>query len=129
MIKETKETGKKYYLVGTDEEVFVGDVISTTLTKEMKEGYTIKRDVEFELSEETIPYALEIGIIEEGEDNTERPIDFDDSFPKELDEIINGLCEDLENAEGRIDSLEEKIKQLEKEIKAAKKQTVSSKKK
>ena len=71
-----KEKVRKYFMAGTDEEVLMGDVISQELEKDFKDGRKLTREVEFELNEETVPLALEMGIIEEKDEDD--LIDFND---------------------------------------------------
>ena len=124
---------KKYYLTGTDEEVMIGDVIEVPMTKKFKDGQKIKRVMECKLTEETIPYALDMGLIIEAEpeDNEEEGdeglLDFDDTECP-YKELIGGLVEDYEQLEGRVEKLEEEIKELQDKL-VTKKETASSKKK
>jgi hypothetical protein len=102
---------KKYFMAGTDEEVLLGDVISQTLVKDLKDGRKISREVEFKLTEETLPYALEMNIIEEEveeEENNEKFFDFADDdcpFAERIEEII----ENQETLEKRVEVLEAAI--------------------
>lgn len=131
MAKETK-----YFMAGTNEEVLLGDVISQTLVKDFKDGRKISREVEFKLTEETLPYALDMGIIEEAEpeeneeEQNDELLDFgeDCPFKEMLDEVVEGQ----EALEKRVDILEEQVKVLKTLIDATlktKKETPSSKKK
>ena len=103
----TKET--KYFFAGTDEEVILGDVIETSLVKEFENGSKITRSIKFCLTEETIPEALSLHIIEEKEvltdDNEESD---DDDFDCPLEEIF----ESIEDLEGRVEDLEKKYSSL-----------------
>jgi chromosome segregation ATPase len=125
-----KQDVQKYFMAGTDEEVLLGDVIETTLEKEFKNGSKITRNVEFKLTEETLPIALEMGIIEaqdEDEENNDELLDFEeDNCP--LKEEIDGLVESQEDLEIRVEHLEDKVKELQDKL-ANKKETASSKKK
>ena len=109
---KTMEKETKYFMAGTDEEVLFGDVISQTLVKDFGDGRKIRREVEFTLDEETLPHALEMGIIEEEnkeelEDND--LLDFEDD---DLDETLDALIETQEEQEKRMDAFEEKLKVL-----------------
>lgn len=104
----TKE--KKYFLFGTDEEVLLGDVVSTTLEKDFKDGRTIHREVEFTLTEETLPLAVKMEIIEEKEVDSELE-DFDSDY--EVDEAFDELYEIVEKLEKRVEAIEEKLKKPE----------------
>ena len=90
-----KENTSKYFMAGTDEEVLMGDVISTELVKDFKDGRKLTREVEFELNEDTIPIALEMGIIEEGDEENDL-IDFDDLFEylefTESESLFDMMC-------------------------------------
>jgi hypothetical protein len=126
----TKQNVQKYFMAGTDEEVLLGDVIETTLEKEFKNGSKITRNVEFKLTEETLPIALEMDIIEaqdEDEENNDELLGFDeDDCP--LKEEIDGLVESQKDLEIRVEHLEDKVKELQDKL-ANKKETASSKKK
>ena len=104
-----EEKTTKYFMAGTDEEVFVGDVINTEVVKDFKDGRKITREIEFELSEETIPLALELGIIEEDEE--EDLIDFDSCDM--LSEFREAVANDIDELNGKIHALEDKVKVLE----------------
>ena len=119
-----EEKVRKYFMAGTDEEVLIGDVINTDVVKEFEDGRSITRELEFKVTEETIPYALELGIIEEREED--ELIDFDD----ELDIAVDELLEENESLKKRLGVLEEKVKVLESlVIPHNDKKTASSKKK
>ena len=104
-----EEKTTKYFMAGTDEEVFVGDVINTEVVKDFKDGRKITRQIEFELSEETIPLALELGIIEEDEEDD--LIDFDSCDM--LSEFREAVANDIDELNGKIQALEDKVKVLE----------------
>lgn len=117
-----KET--KFYMAGTDDEVQLGDVIECVLTKKMRDGHTLHKREAFRLTEASLPYALEIEVIEQREvevevDNTENPdlIDFggdneEDGCPCGYGAIINEMIKDHEELEQRVDELEENVKEL-----------------
>lgn len=125
---------KKYYLAGTDEEIMVGDVITTECEKKLKDGRTITREVEFKVTEDFIPYALEMGILEEDEEDDEL-LDFDEEGFEEFKEAVAQDIDDLSDAdaamERRIAKLEEKVATLEElyRLLGDKKKTASSNKK
>lgn len=104
-----EEKTTKYFMAGTDEEVFVGDVINTEVVKDFKDGRKITREIEFELSEETIPLALELGIIEENEEDD--LIDFDSCDM--LSEFREAVANDIDELNGKVQALEDKVKVLE----------------
>jgi len=112
----TKETEVKYVVAGTDEEVLLGDVICVDMVKDFKDGRTLTREVEFKITEEIIPEALELGIIEEVEDekedkNDEDLLDFgDDGCP--FKELLDEIVEDQEDHDRRIETLESQVKVL-----------------
>lgn len=121
---------KKYFMAGTDEEVMLGDVVETELVKDFKDGRKLTRVVEFKLTEDTLPIALEMGIIEEGCDEEEEGkndlIDFDDDEDFDLlQEALDDLIEDHVNLEKRVESLEKQVKALSE----AKTKNASAKKK
>ena len=103
-----KETEVMYVVAGTDEEVLIGDVLTVELEKDFGDGRTLSREVEFKITEETIPDALELGIIEEKErDDDEELIDFDE----------DDLWDDVEELYEKIGTLEDRVDELEKEVK------------
>ena len=97
---------KKYFIAETDEELEFGDKIQIVLTKRTKHGLH-NIESEFEFSEDTIPFLLEAGVIEEQEveDDEENDdlVDFDD---EETCEALDELIEDFESLEERVDALE-----------------------
>lgn len=122
----TKET--KYFMAGTDEEVLLGDVIEVVLIKDFKDGRKIKRNMELKLTEATIPYALDLGVIEEGvpDEENEDLLGFDEDNDIECpyDESISDIIEDQEVLEMRIDDLEKKVDEFIKESKDFMKSTL-----
>ena len=97
---------KKYFIAETDEELEFGDKIQVVLTKKTKHGlHNIAS--EFEFSEDTIPFLLEAGVIEEQEveEDVENDglIDFD---AEETCVALDELIEDFETLEERVDALE-----------------------
>lgn len=113
---QMKENVRKYFMAGTDEEVQLGDVITQELVKDFKDGRKITREVEFKLTEDTLPYALEMGIIEadepEEEENKDNLIDFNDEPCEELSDLI----EDFEDVEQKVDGLMESTDMLRKKV-------------
>lgn len=133
MAKETK-----YFMAGTDEEVLMGDVIEVTMEKELKGDRKITRKMEFELNEDTLEDALEMGIIEEKEEDN--LIEFQQDDVQEEEEWEDAVNEDLDNHEDRIIELEDLVTAFQKKVEAlekvitslqnsTKKETASSKKK
>lgn len=133
MAKETK-----YFMAGTDEEVLMGDIIEVTMEKELKGDRKITRKMEFELNEDTLEDALEMGIIEEKEEDN--LIEFQQDDVQEEEEWEDAVNEDLENHEDRIIELEDLVTAFQKKVEAlekvitslqnsTKKETASSKKK
>lgn len=114
--KMAKET--KYFMAGTDEEVLLGDVIEVVLIKDFKDGRKIKRNMELKLTEATLPYALDLGVIEEDEPEEDNDLldfgeDNDTECPYETS--IEDILEDQEALENRMDDLEKKIGEFIKE--------------
>ena len=106
---------KKYFIAETDEEIQIGETLQLDFTKSVKNG-RIKHTEEITLSEVTVSWLLETGIIEEREveeeeDNTPENdlIDFGDETPCEA---LEALEEDFEALEERVESLEQEIRQL-----------------
>lgn len=90
---------KKYYLIGTEEEVFMGDKVVVPFEKEFDNGITLKRNEEFVITEDSIPYLLDMNILEEGdedEEDNDELIDFEDE-----------PCEELKDLTERVEKLEE----------------------
>ena len=121
-----KEKESKYFMAGTDEEVLIGDVINVELGKDFEDGRTLTREVEFKLTEETIPLALEMGIIEEGYDEEEDDdlIDFheEDYVPKdEFREFTKCVAEDIEDIKDILQAHLKRIEALEKKNASPKK--------
>lgn len=102
----------KYFMAGTDEEVLLGDTIETVLTKELKGGRKLTRYVKFELTEETLPYALALEVIEAKEYEKEGLLDFgeDNEEGCPQTELLNRMIESQEQLEKRVDTLEDAIK-------------------
>lgn len=130
-----KENVRKYFMAGTDEEVQLGDVISQELVKDFEDGRKLTRTVEFKLTEDTLPYALDLGIIEyEEESNDEEQKDDLINFSDEPCDTLSDLIEDFEALEDRVDNMEKMIKEIysliSSEVKEEKeKKNASSKKK
>ena len=55
---------KKYFMAGTDEEVFMCDVVSVELEKDFGDGRTLRRELEFKITEATVDDAVELGILD-----------------------------------------------------------------
>lgn len=128
MAKETK-----YLLADTDEEVLLGDVIVQTLVKSFSNGRRIEREIEFKLTEETVPYALDMGLIEEAElenkeeENENELLDFgNEDCP--FEELLNRMLETQEDFEKKLEAFEEKLEVLVK-LMPSEKKTASPKKK
>ena len=97
---------KKYFIAETDEELEFGDKIQVVLTKKTKFGlHNVETECEF--SEDTIPFLLEVGVIEEHEveedEENDDMIDFDAG---ETCVALDELIEDFEDLEERVDALE-----------------------
>jgi hypothetical protein len=96
---------KKYYLVGTDEEVLMGDIISdVSFEKTFDNGITLRRKEEFEVTEDSLPYLLDMGVLEECDEEEDDLVDFDG---EETCEAVEELSEDLANLTKRVEKLEE----------------------
>ena len=111
---------KKYYFVGTDEEVVMGDVVSIPFEKTLSNGMTILREVKVKVTEENIPYLIKEDIIEEEDEEVDEKnnadlIDFDsdeDVCPCGYGMWLNEVCDDLDEHERKIKVLEEQVKVL-----------------
>lgn len=97
---------KKYFIAETDEELEFGDKIQVVLTKKTKHGlHNVETECEF--SEDTIPFLLEVGVIEEHEvEEDEENNDMVDFDAGETCEALDELIEDFEDLEERVDALE-----------------------
>jgi hypothetical protein len=92
----------KYFLAGTNDELEMGDIIEVLLTKELKNGKKKYEKVECKFTEETLPYLLDMEIVEERE--TDDLIDFDDDL--EVDEAWEEMTERISELEDRVTELE-----------------------
>lgn len=101
---------KKYFIAETDEELEFGDKIQVVLTKKTKFGlHNVETECEF--SEDTIPFLLEVGVIEEHEvEEDEENDDMVDFDAGETCEALDELIEDFEDLEERVDNLESLVK-------------------
>ncbi len=108
---------KKYFVVDSEEEVMIGDVISVDFEKKVKDGITLKRTEEFKVTEDSIPYLLDMGIIVEEDVNDEDLEDFDDSQEEAPCEIVESLIQDIEELFERVEKLENKQNKPKKEAK------------
>lgn len=108
----------KYVMTGTDEEVQLGDVIETTLEKEFEDGRKLVRNQEFTLTEEAIPLALKLGIIEEVEHTLDFAEDEEDEgcpyseIVEDLVQNVDALAKDLTDLELKVHSLEKAFKKF-----------------
>lgn len=98
---------KKYFVKETDEEIQFGDTIQLDMTKKTKHGvHTIKDEVKF--SPMILPLLLEVGIIEERENEGDELLDFEEDSC----ETLEALLEDFDVLEERVDKLEEQQKKV-----------------
>ena len=109
---------EKYVMAGTDEEVLMGDVIEVEFEKDFFDGKCkIRRNAEYKISEDSIPYLLEMNIIEKTdveEDEKDELIDFtDEECPHNYGLLLDEVCDDLDEQEKRIKELEERVTDLE----------------
>jgi hypothetical protein len=93
---------KKYFVVETDEAIEFGDVINLTFFKEVEEGkVTIEKEIEF--NEDTMDMLIEMGFVEEREEEEEGLIDFENECQAaiaRLEKSLYALEERLGNLEG-----------------------------
>lgn len=110
---------KKYYVVGTDEEVILNDSVEVTFEKELGNGIKLKRDEEFKITEDSIPYLLELGVLEESDEKEDEDlVDFEDEDEEgwiceaieELNQEIEKLKERLNTQNGTLKSMMESLK-------------------
>ena len=92
---------KKYFVKETDEQVELGDVIEISFEKEI-EGGTVTVDKEIKITPITVAVLVELGIIEEREEEEENILDFEDDQP----------CEFLGDLAEKVQELEKNIKRL-----------------
>lgn len=123
-----KEKVSKYFMAGTDEEVLIGDVINVDLVKDFEDGRTLTRSVELKITEETIPFALEMGIIETEENEQDELLDFDDEEEKEeyvnrqsFQEFTTCVAQDIEEIRDILNAHLRRIEALEKKNASPKK--------
>ena len=124
-----KET--KYFIADTEDEVLVGDEIEVVLTEE-KEGHTRHKMMQFDITEESIPLAIDAGIIEEREVEVETEEDndlLDFGEDCDLEETIDAIVESQEEFEKKLEIFEEKLKVMKTLVDALykEKKTASSK--
>ena len=97
---------KKYFVVETDEAIEFGDVVNLTFFKEIEDGkVTIEKEVEF--NEDSMDMLIEMGFVEEREEEGDDLLDFEDKC-----QAIAYLEEDLEALEERLSNLEGLYKEL-----------------
>ena len=110
---------EKYVMAGTDEEVLMGDVLEVEFEKDFFDGKCkVHRTAEYKVTEDSIPYLLDMDIIEVAGKNKEDNglIDFsdgDDDCPCNYGDIIDEMCDDLDEQDKRIRELEERVTDLE----------------
>ena len=92
----------KYFLAGTNDELEFGDVIEAFFEKKLKSGKKKYETVECKFTKETLPYLLDMEIVEERE--TDDLIDFDDDL--EVDEAWEEVTERISELEDRVTELE-----------------------
>lgn len=114
---------KKYFVVETDEAIEFGDAVNLTFFKEIEDGkVTIEKEVEF--NEDTMDMLIEMGFVEEREEEKDL-LDFEDKC-----QAVAYLEEDLEAFEERLGNLEALYKELTDLCKSREeKKTASPKKK
>ena len=100
---------KKYFIAETDEEVQFGDTIELDFTKEVKYG-RIKATKDITLNKTTLPRLLEMGIIEECEEEEEEDNTIENDL---LDFGDDNSCEALETLEEDFETLERRVDKLE----------------
>lgn len=145
-VKHKLQNMKKYFIIDTDEEVKIGDVIEFTFVKEGNNGKPIIKVHRYKFSEALIPLLLDEKVIEIREENTEEEtkkeplIDFskddnsDDQKTEEdmeenedeednFDEFIEALTDTMEtmgacikNLEAKVDNLNERLETLENQL-------------
>lgn len=98
-----KETAKKYFMKGTDDEIEFGDMIELDFTKE-KKGKTVFHHLECKFIPELVDILLENDVIEVKED---KPLKFTDK-----DDIIEEMQKAIECLENRIIDLEGTVAEL-----------------
>lgn len=112
---------KKYFIEGTEEELFFGDSIELDLTKNVKHG-TIHHKETVTLSEDSLAWLLRTGIIEEREEEKEDDDDELLDFDCEPCETLEQLLTDFETLEERFDKLEASLNTLSECITVLKKE-------
>ena len=110
---------KKFYLVGTEEEVEFGDVVIVPLVKELEDGRKIIKEKEFKLTEDTLQDAIDLGIIEESEED--ELLDFSDMSVEEIisdhEQLIGHIVDNIEEIDEKVSKLESDIEVLKTLIK------------
>ena len=108
-LKKGKMT--KYYLAGTEDELEFGDMIEVLLVKDLKNGKKKYEKVECKFTEDSLPYLLDLEIVEERKGNS--LIDFDDE-DIEFDEAWEEMAEKVSDLEDRVIELEGIIADMKK---------------
>ena len=110
---------KKFYLVGTEEEVEFGDVVIVPLVKELEDGRKIIKEKEFKLTEDTLQDAIDLGIIEESEED--ELLDFSDMSVEDIisdhEQLIGHIVDNIEEIDEKVSKLESDIEVLKTLIK------------
>ena len=114
---------KKLFMTGTDEQVELGDVIAVTCEKEIEDGkVTIEKEVK--LTELIVPILIEMGIIEEDQEENEDEeelINFSEDFEgfkEAVAEDIEEINEDRIKINKRLLKLEEKVVTIDEILKS-----------
>lgn len=145
-VKHKLQNMKKYFIIDTDEEVKIGDVIEFTFVKEGNNGKPIIKVHRYKFSEALIPLLLDEKVIEIREENTEEEtkkeplIDFskdddpndkktndekenDEDIDEDIDEFMEALTDTLEtmgtcikNLEAKVDNFNERLETLEDQL-------------
>ena len=90
---------KKYFIKETEEELEFGDILEATFVKELEDGrVTIEREMPF--TEDTVDILLELGAIEEveEEDENQDTIHFCDDSEEEITQQIKDCIKEIKEA-------------------------------
>ena len=121
----------KYYVTGTEDEVQLNDVVEIVLVKEGKKGRKLHRVETVEVTETSIPYLLDMEVLEEREvevevDEDDDLLDFEDEedddicpfkeFIEDFNDYREAVAEDIEELDKRMEVVEAVLHKLQNKL-------------
>lgn len=98
---------KKYFVKETGEEIKIGEFVEVSLHKELEDGSVDCRR-EIEMTEENVETLVDLGILEEGDQEQEDLLDFADE--EDPDDCIDCLCDRMGDLEKWSDAVNLSLK-------------------